>query len=133
MSSDYELGERVRQQVMGPDYIAATQVSDKGLDGDFREHLVSSAWGGVWARPGLDLRTRSIITIAVLTALGRYEQLPGHIAATKNTGVTPQEVAEVLIHVSAYAGMPVAVSAFEIAKRVLGDPATPAESQLPVT
>ena len=81
------------------------------------------AWGGVWARPDLDLRTRSLVTIAILAALGR-EELALHLHASRNTGVDPHEITEVLLHVAVYAGVPAANSAFSLAKKEFDQPAT---------
>ena len=84
------------------------------------------AWGTLWARPTLDRRTRSLLTIALLAALGRPEELALHLRASRTIGVAPEEIAEALMHVAVYAGVPAANSAFALAKRVL-EPA-PADS-----
>jgi alkylhydroperoxidase/carboxymuconolactone decarboxylase family protein YurZ len=80
----------------------------------------------VWAREELDLRTRSLVTIALLAALGRWEQLEGHLRATRNTGATPEEIREALLHVAVYAGVPAANTAFALARKILAEREPPA-------
>jgi len=80
--------------------------------------VTEHAWAAVWARPGLDKKIRSMLTIAMLASLGKHEELALHIRATRNTGVTKDEVKEVLLQVAVYAGAPAGNSAFAIAKRV---------------
>jgi len=96
----YEDGMTVRRAVLGDEYV---------------DRATESAWGGVWARPDLDLRTRSLLTIAILGALN-HDELELHLRAARNTGVTPEDVREVLLHVAVYAGVPAANRAFKIAK-----------------
>ncbi len=81
--------------------------------------MTRSAWGEVWARPGLDRRTRSCVTLAVLTALGRRDEIAMHVRAARRHGLTPEEIAEVLLHTAVYAGVPAANAAFTIADRTL--------------
>jgi len=88
------------------------------FDEDFQRYITETAWGDVWSRPGLDQRTRHIVTLAVLAALGREAELEMHIRATKNTGVSPDDLKEILLQVAVYAGVPAANTAFAIAKRV---------------
>jgi alkylhydroperoxidase/carboxymuconolactone decarboxylase family protein YurZ len=89
------------------------------------DFITRIAWGEVWARPGLDRRTRSAVTVAVLTALGRTEELALHIPAAVVNGLEPGEVAEVLLHCAVYAGVPAANTAFGVARRVLDIDASP--------
>ncbi len=86
------------------------------FDDEFQDLVTRHAWGDIWTRPGLDHRTRSLITIALLAAGGRHEELNLHVRATRNTGATSDEVKEVLLQVAVYAGVPAANSAFRIAK-----------------
>ena len=111
---------RVRREVLGDAHVDRSLASATDLDRDFQRFITEYAWGGVWARPGLDRRTRSLITVAILAALGRREELALHLRATKNTGAKPQEIAEALMHVALYAGVPAANSAFRVAKEELG-------------
>jgi 4-carboxymuconolactone decarboxylase len=116
----FERGMKARREVLGDEHVdrATNQTTD--FDADFQRWITELAWGGVWARPGLDLRTRSLVTIAILAALGR-EELELHLRAAPNTGVTPEEIAEALMHVGIYAGVPAAHAAFGVAKRVLSE------------
>ena len=112
----YEAGLAVRRRVLGDAHVKRSLESATAFDQDFQDLVTRHAWGDIWTRPGLDHRTRSLITIAMLTAGGRHEELNLHIRATRNTGATPDEVKEVLLQVAVYAGVPAANSAFRIAK-----------------
>jgi 4-carboxymuconolactone decarboxylase len=116
--SRFDTGLRVRREVLGSEHVARAQARTSPLDADFQRFITEYAWGGVWARPDLDRRTRSLVTIAILAALGR-EELALHLRASRNTGATPQEIAEVLLHVAVYAGVPAANAAFAVAKAEL--------------
>lgn len=118
--SRYEEGMRVRREVLGAEHVARAQEQTTALDADFQRFITETAWGSVWARPDLDRRTRSLVTIGILAALGR-EELALHLRASRNTGATPREIAEVLLHVALYAGIPAANAAFAEAKRILGE------------
>jgi 4-carboxymuconolactone decarboxylase len=124
--SRYETGLRVRREVLGDAHVERALARATALDADFQRLITETAWGAVWARPGLDRRTRSLITIAILAALGR-DELALHLRASQNVGVTPEEIAEALLHVAIYAGVPAANSAFAVAKTELG-PHPPAPS-----
>jgi 4-carboxymuconolactone decarboxylase len=113
---------QTRRQVLGDEYVDRALANATPLDTDFQRWITETAWGGVWSRPDLDRRTRSMVTIAILAALGRDEELALHMRASRNTGVTDQELREVLMHVAVYAGVPAAVAAFRSAKRTLGSP-----------
>ncbi len=115
----YETGMKVRREVLGEDYVARAMANATSLDADFQRFVTETAWGSVWARPQMDHRTRSLITVAILAALGRQEELALHLRATRNTGAQPGEIAEALLHVAVYAGIPAANSAFAVAKREL--------------
>jgi len=117
--SRFDIGMRVRREVLGDAHVQRAQARQTSFDADFQHFITEVAWGTVWARPDLDRRTRSLITIAILAALGRADELALHIRATENTGVTPGEVAEALLHVAIYAGVPAANTAFAIAKAAL--------------
>src|SRR5690349_24449048 len=121
----YEQGLDVRRAVLGAEHVARAQARQTPFDADFQRFITETAWGSVWARPGLDRRTRSLITIAILAALGRTEELRLHLGASQNIGVDEREVAEALLHVAVYAGVPAANTAFAVAKSVL----TPAEEE----
>jgi 4-carboxymuconolactone decarboxylase len=118
--SRFDEGIRLRREVLGEDHVARAEAERTDLDADFDRFITEIAWGSVWARPGLDRRTRSLITIAILAALGR-EELALHLRASPNTGVRPDEIAEALFHVAIYAGVPAAHAAFASAKAILGN------------
>ncbi|HLI09156.1 MAG TPA: 4-carboxymuconolactone decarboxylase [Ktedonobacteraceae bacterium] len=115
--SRFDRGMQVRREVLGSEHVERAMGRATGFDADFQQFITEMAWGSVWARPGLDRRTRSLITIAILAALGR-EELALHLRASQNIGVDPQEIAEALLHVAVYAGVPAANTAFSTAKQV---------------
>ena len=118
--SRYDEGLQVRRAVLGEAHVARALERQSAFDADFQRYITEAAWGGVWARPGLDRRTRSLLTIVMLAALGRSEELALHLRASRNTGVETGEIAEALLQVAVYAGVPAANTAFRIAKEVLG-------------
>lgn len=122
-SSRFEVGKRVRSEVLGADHVARAQAQQTEIDAEFQRFITEVAWGTVWARPDLDRRTRSLVTIAILAALGR-EELALHLRASRNLGVTPKDIGEVLLHVAIYAGIPAANSAIAMVKSILGDAAS---------
>jgi 4-carboxymuconolactone decarboxylase len=117
----YEIGMRVRREVLGDAHVDRAQAHTTEFTRDFQDHITRLAWGSIWTRPGLDRRTRSAITLAALTALGREGELELHIRAALRNGLTPAEISEILIHTSVYAGLPAANAAFAIAQRVIED------------
>jgi 4-carboxymuconolactone decarboxylase len=126
----FDVGMRVRREVLGAEHVQRAMAGVTELDADFQRFITEVAWGAVWARPDLDRRTRSLVTIAILAALGRQDELALHLRATRNTGAEPREIAEVLLHVAAYAGIPAANTAFAIARRELApSPAATSEEQ----
>jgi 4-carboxymuconolactone decarboxylase/3-oxoadipate enol-lactonase/4-carboxymuconolactone decarboxylase len=114
----FEQGMNVRRQVLGNPHVDRAEANKTAFDADFQRFITETAWGSVWARPGLDRKTRHLLTIAMLAALGRENELALHIRATENTGVTPDELKEVFLQVAVYAGVPAANSAFAVAKKV---------------
>ncbi len=121
MESDnrHVAGMRVRRQVLGDEPVDRAEASKTDFDQAFQRYITESAWGTVWSRPQLDPRTRSLVTIALLAALGHYEELEMHVKAARNTGADQSEIAEALLHVAVYAGVPAANRAFAAAKRAL--------------
>lgn len=115
----YETGMRVRREVLGDAHVERARAQATDLDADFQRFITETAWGAVWSRPDLDRRTRSLVTVAILAALGRHDELALHLRATRNTGASPHDIAETLLHVAVYAGVPAANSAFALAKSVL--------------
>lgn len=110
---------QVRREVLGDEHVARARERETPLDAAFQRFITETAWGSVWSRPDLDRRTRSLITIAILAALGREHELALHLRASRNSGVDTAELAEALLHVALYAGIPAANTAFAIAKAEL--------------
>jgi 4-carboxymuconolactone decarboxylase len=111
---------KVRREVLGDAHVDRASQQVTPLDARFQRWITETAWAGVWDDPTLDRRTRSLVTIAILGAL-RSDELTLHLKAARNTGATPDEIAEVLMHVGTYAGVPAANSAFAAAKAVYHD------------
>jgi 3-oxoadipate enol-lactonase/4-carboxymuconolactone decarboxylase len=118
MSDTFTAGMAVRKQVLGEAHVAQATARITDLDRDFQAFITRTAWGGVWTRPGLDRRTRSLLTIAMMASLGHEEELKLHLRASVNTGASPADIAEVLMQVAVYAGVPAANSAFRTAKEI---------------
>jgi 4-carboxymuconolactone decarboxylase len=117
----YEQGMRTRREVLGDEHVDRAIARTTPLTESFQELITGYAWGAVWSRPGLDRRTRSAITLAVLTALGREAELELHLRAAHRNGLSDEEIGEVLLHTAVYAGVPAANAAFAIAQRVLDE------------
>lgn len=117
----YSQGMRVRREVLGDDYVERAAEQTTPLTAPFQELITRYAWGAVWGRDGLDRKTRSAITLAVLTALGRERELALHIRAARRNGLSEAEIGEVLLHTAIYAGVPAANAAYAIAQRALGE------------
>lgn len=117
----YNKGMETRRSVLGDAHVDKAEANKTDFDKDFQEYITNNAWGTVWSRPGLTKRERSLITIALLAALGHDEELAMHIRATKNTGATEDDVKEVLLHTAVYAGVPVANGAIKIAKKIFAE------------
>ncbi len=114
--SRFDIGMKVRKEVLGSEHVERMQARTTEFDADFQRFITEMAWGSLWARPDLDRRTRSLVTIAILAALCR-EELALHLHASHNSGIDPHEIAEVLLHVAVYAGVPAANTAFSLAKK----------------
>ena len=112
-------GLAMRRRALGDEYVDRALENVTDFTREFQRFITRFAWGEVWTRPGMEPRTRSLLTIAVLAALGREEELKLHIRATANTGATPEEIKEALFHVAVYAGVPAANTAFRIANQTL--------------
>jgi len=114
----HDAGMRVRRSVLGVAHVDRAEARKTPFDADFQRFITEGAWGSVWARPGLDKRTRSMLVIALMAALGHEEELAMHIRATRNTGATREDVQEVMLMVAVYAGVPAANTAIRIAKEI---------------
>jgi 4-carboxymuconolactone decarboxylase len=112
-------GERIRREVLGDEHVDRAQAGTSPFTADFQDFIQRYAWGEIWARPGLDRRTRSLLTLTALTALGRDEELAMHVRAARRNGVSVDEIKETLLHAAVYCGVPAANSAFAVAQRVL--------------
>lgn len=114
----YDDGMAVRREVLGDEHVdrATDRITD--LDRDFQTMITEYAWGTVWTRPGLDRRTRSLITITALVARGHHEELAMHLRAARRNGVTVEEIGETLLQSAVYCGVPDANTAFRIAREV---------------
>jgi 4-carboxymuconolactone decarboxylase len=117
--SDYETGMKVRREVLGDAHVDRASDSAGEFGAPFQEFITRYAWGGPWARPGLDRRMRSAITLTALVSLRAENEIGMHVRAALRNGLTADEIREVLLHCAVYAGVPAANSAFAIAKRVL--------------
>ena len=118
-SERYKGGMKVRREVLGDAHVdrSLTHLSD--FNHDFQNLITRYAWGEIWQRPGLPRHTRSLLTISMLVALNRNDELRLHLRAALKNGVTPEEVREVLLHSAIYCGVPAANSAFHIASEIL--------------
>lgn len=118
-SPNYDKGLVTRTQVMGESFVANALGNATDFTQPMQDHITAKAWGDTWQRPGLDLKTRSLITVAMLTAMGKQHELKGHVRGALNNGVTPAELQEVLLHAAIYCGVPAAVEAFRSAAEVV--------------
>ena len=114
-------GMAVRRGVLGDAHVDRAVANTSDLTAPFQEFITRYAWGDVWARDGLDRRTRSIVTLTALTALRAENEIPMHVRAAISNGLTPEEISEVLLHTALYAGLPAANAAFAIAQRTLAE------------
>jgi 4-carboxymuconolactone decarboxylase len=121
MSNQHDEGMRARREVLGDEHVDRAGQRTTPFTADFQDLITRYAWGEIWARPGLDRRTRSCITLAMLVALGREEELAMHVRAALRVGLTSDEIKEVLLHSAIYCGVPAANGAFAVAQRVLDE------------
>ena len=111
----------VRREVLGDAHVERAIAGTTEFTAAFQEYITGCAWGDVWTRPGIDRRMRSAITLAILMTLRAEEELAMHVRAALRNGLTPDEIAEVLLHSAVYAGVPAANTAFAVAQRVLAE------------
>ena len=116
-------GMEVRRAVLGDAHVDRAVERTTPFTGAFQDFITRYAWGDVWSRPGLDRRTRSIVTLTALVATGREHELEMHLRAALRNGLTPDEIGEVLLHCAVYCGVPAANGAFAIAQRVIEEDA----------
>ena len=119
--SDLEAGMAVRREVLGDEHVDRAVAGSTEVTADFQDFITRYAWGGVWTRPGLERRDRSIVTLTALVAGRHFDELEFHLRAALRNGLTREEIIEVLLQTAVYCGVPAANSAFAVAKRVLPD------------
>jgi 4-carboxymuconolactone decarboxylase len=117
----FERGMKIRREVLGDEHVDAAIERTTEFTADFQELITRYAWGEIWARPGLDRRTRSAITLTALIALGRFDELAMHVRAAQRNGLSDDEIKEVLLQSAIYCGVPAANSAFAVAAEVLAE------------
>ena len=118
----YSTGLATRREVMGDAFVDRALAGTTPFTQPIQDHISRAAWGDVWQRDGLDRKTRSLVTVAMLTALGKQHELKGHVRGALNNGATAAEIQEVLLHASIYCGLPTAVEAFRTAADVIDGP-----------
>ena len=121
MSERFDDGMKIRRRVLGDAHVDAVEAARTDFDDAFQTLITEAAWGTVWARDTISLRERSMLTIALLAAGGNFAEIPMHIRATQNTGASPQDVLEALLHVAVYAGVPKANHALRLARETYAE------------
>lgn len=121
MTDRHDSGMKVRRKVLGDDHVDRAEAAKTPFDAPFQTLITEAAWGTVWASDAITLRERSMLTLALLAAMGNFEEIPMHVRATANTGATQSDVIEVFQHVAIYAGVPKANHAIKIAKETFAD------------
>jgi len=119
--SDYDTGLQIRREIHGDAYVNRALDRRDEFTAPFQDFITRHAWGDVWARPGLDRRTRLLVTVALLCALRSHNELALYIRAALRNDVTPEELREVLLHTAVYAGVPAANTAFSLAQTILAE------------
>ena len=121
VSARYDEGMATRRSVLGADHVDRAEANKTAFDEPFQELITEAAWGHVWSRPNWSKRERSMVTIALLAALGHYDEVAMHVRATANTGATPDDLREAMLHVAIYAGVPAANHAIKVVKQTLAE------------
>jgi 4-carboxymuconolactone decarboxylase len=114
-------GEEVRRAVLGDAHVDRAAANTDDVTADFQDFITRYAWGGIWTRPGLPRRDRSIVTLSVLAALGHDGELGMHVRAARRNGLTREEIQEVLLQAAVYCGMPAGLESFRVAEKVFDD------------
>ena len=117
-SERYDLGLRTRRKVLGDGYVDRALARRNDFNSEFQDLITRYAWGEIWTRPGLEQRTRRLLVLAMMVALGRHEEFKLHLRAAIEHGVPKDEVKEVLLQVAIYCGVPAANTAFHLAEEV---------------
>ncbi|MBI1219157.1 MAG: 4-carboxymuconolactone decarboxylase [Rhodobacteraceae bacterium] len=121
MSDRRTEGEKTRRKTLGDEHVNRSQSTQTEFDAPFMDLITEAAWGHVWSRDTISPRERSMLTLALLAGLGNWEEFALHLRATANTGATPEDIREVLLHVAIYAGVPRANHAFKLARQILAE------------
>ena len=121
MTTRFEQGMVTRRSVLGEAHVNRAEANKTAFDLDFQTFITEGAWGTVWSRDTISRRERSMITIALLAALGHHDEVAMHVRASANTGASPEDIKEALMHVAVYAGVPAANVAFKIAKQTFAE------------
>jgi 4-carboxymuconolactone decarboxylase len=121
MPDRYTEGMKIRRRVLGDAHVDAVEAKRNGFDAAFQALITEGAWGSVWARDTIPLRERSMLTLALLATTGNFDEISMHIRATANTGASPDDVMEALLHVAVYAGVPRANHAIRIARETYAE------------
>lgn len=119
--STFDKGMKVRREVLGSAHVDRATGAMTEFDKPFQEFITEAAWGKLWSGDGITRRERSMVTIALLAALGHHEEVAMHVRASRNTGATMEDIREVLMHVAVYAGVPAANSAFKVAREAFAE------------
>lgn len=119
MDEQFDDGLHVRKQVMGDSYVDAAFANADAFSLPIQEFITRNAWGTVWCRDGMALKQRSLVTLSMLIALGRSQEIKGHVRGALNNGVTPEELRKVILHAAVYCGAPLALDATRSVQEVL--------------
>ncbi|HZS83156.1 MAG TPA: 4-carboxymuconolactone decarboxylase [Stellaceae bacterium] len=117
----YEKGLKVRREVLGADYVDRAIANADTFNRPLQDFVTEYCWGGIWTRPGLPRKTRSLLNLAMLTALNRPHEVKLHVRGALNNGVTREEIVEVFLQAGVYCGVPAAVDAFRTAREVFDE------------
>ncbi len=121
MTTRHDTGMDVRRRVLGGEHVDRAERAKTAFDAPFQDFITEGAWGSVWSGDQFDLRERSMVTLALLAALGNFEEFALHVRATANTGASPEDVREALMHVAVYAGVPRANHAIKVARETYAE------------
>jgi 4-carboxymuconolactone decarboxylase len=117
----YETGLQIRREVLGAEYVDKSLNNATDFNRPFQELVSEYCWGAVWSRPGLTRKERSMINLAMLTALGRTHEVEIHVRGALNNGLTKEQISEVLLHTTIYCGVPAALDSFRVASKVIAE------------
>lgn len=118
---EHETGMRVRREVLGDTHVDRAEARKSEFTADFQHFLTRYGWGEVWGRPGLDRRSRSLITLSLLIANDKFAELPMHVKAARRNGLTREEIKELILHCAIYLGLPSANEAYPLAEQALDE------------